>query len=54
MPPMVILPLTNLAKVGMLRPYEGVVESRWAPRSSKPSEGCRRGGPGGFDSHPLP
>ena len=31
-----------------------MVESRWAPRSSKPSEGCCRGGLGGFDSHPLP
>ncbi len=31
----------------------GVVESRWAPRSSKPVAG-RVAGRGGFDSHPLP
>lgn len=32
---------------------EGVDESRWAPRSSKPVAG-RVAGRGGFDPHPFP
>ena len=48
------LVLTSWPGRAILSCAEGAVESRWAPRSSKPFEGRRVGGPGGFDSHPLP
>jgi hypothetical protein len=48
-----ILPLIPYGRYGILEFREGVVGSRWAPRSSKPVAGCTAGR-GGFDSHPLP
>jgi hypothetical protein len=43
--------LLNWAEYDMLA--EGMDESRWALRSSKPLAG-RVAGRGGFDSHPFP